>query len=41
MLNHCTKTVSLAEEGLARPVALAANDLAVILRTVEVYNPSG
>ena len=41
MLNHCTKTVPLAEEGLARPVALAANDLAVILRTVEVYNPSG
>ena len=41
MLNHCTKTVPLAKEGLARPVALAANDLAVILRTVEVYNPSG
>jgi hypothetical protein len=31
MLNHCVKTVPLAEEGLARPVALAANDLAVIL----------
>ena len=41
MLNYCTKTVPLIEEGLARPVALAANDLAVILRTVEVYNPSG
>ena len=41
MLNHCTKTVPLVEEGLARPVALAANDLAVILRTVKVYNPSG
>jgi hypothetical protein len=41
MLNHCVKTVPLVEEGLARPVALAANDLAVILRTVKVYNPSG
>jgi hypothetical protein len=41
MLDHCTKTVPLVEEGLARPVALAANDLAVILRTIEVYNPSG
>jgi hypothetical protein len=41
MLKHCTKTVPLAKEGLARPVVLAANDLAVILRTVEVYNSSG
>jgi hypothetical protein len=41
MLNHCVKTVPLVEEGLARPVALAANDLAIILQTVEVYNPSG
>jgi hypothetical protein len=36
-----SKTVPLIEEGLARPVALAVNDLAVILRTFEVYNLSG
>ena len=41
MLNHCVKTVPLVEEGLARPVALVVNDLAVILQTAEVYNPSG
>jgi hypothetical protein len=41
MLNHCIKTVPLVGEGLARPIALVANNLAVILQTVEVYNPSG
>jgi hypothetical protein len=43
-LAHSTtapKQFLLLEEGLARPVALVANDLAVILRTIEVYNPSG